>query len=93
MAILDQLGFSPIGLRRVSNKQLRSWAQNNGAPVKYIYTIEAGLNADPISPENIYYSGGDMVELDAVAVKIKDVLALSDADWSLAISDMLAYPH
>lgn len=97
MAVLDQLGFAPVGLRRVSNKQLRLWAGDNGTPTRHIYTIIngtgalVGISQDPDQDEHVFHTGGDMIEGDALAVRIQALLGMSDSDWSLAISDMLDY--
>ena len=96
MTVIDQLGYTaPNGLRRVTNKQLRFWAQQNGSPL-YIYSIANGLGAQPgisadiATPENAqFYGGGDMVEGDTLATRIQEILGMTDLNWSLALSAMV----
>lgn len=94
MAVLDQItgSTSPNGLRRVTNKQLRLWAVANGTP-KHVYTIQDAIDPDPGTANSIFYSGADMIEGDALATAIKNALAMTDSEWSLAISAMLEYPE
>lgn len=94
MAIVDQLDPSAIVTprRTVTNKQIRLWASDKGAPTLYIYLIIDGVSSLPSDEESVFHTGGDMIEGDALAAAIQDALSFTDAQMTAAVTEMLIYP-
>lgn len=81
------------GSRRVTNKQIRLWAGENGFPTLYIYTLTNGISSDPADEESVFHTGGDMVEGDELADAIQTALGFTDAQMTAAVTAMLTYPE
>lgn len=95
MAIVDQLDPAAVvtSTRVVTNKQLRLWASDNGSPTLYIYLLINGVSSLPADEESVFHYGGDMIEGDALASRVKNVLGFTADQMTAAVTAMLTYPE